>query len=45
MKKYENAKIEFVSFGVKEDILTGSGYWIDEDGAIDAELDFVNKNN
>ena len=45
MKKYDAAKIELISFVTEEDILTGSGYFIDEDGAIDAELDFVNKNN
>ena len=43
MKKYENAKIEFVSLSVKEDILTTSntGFFIDENGAIDGELDYA----
>lgn len=43
MKKYENAKIEFVSLSAKEDILSSSGisFFIDENGAIDGELDFA----
>ena len=44
MKKYENVKIEFVSLNVKEDILSSSGisFFIDENGAIDGELDYAN---
>ena len=45
MKKYETAKIELISFETNEDILTTSntGFFIDENGAIDGELDYVNE--
>lgn len=47
MRKYDNAKIEFVSFGVKEDILTTSniGPVLYGNGAIDGELDYANHVN
>lgn len=45
MKKYENAKIEFISFETNEDILStsGIGFFVDENGAIDGELDYANE--
>ncbi|MBQ8331925.1 MAG: hypothetical protein IJX94_05460 [Clostridia bacterium] len=43
MKKYETAKIEFISLRTKEDILVSSltGPIIYDDGAIDGEMDLV----
>ena len=44
MKKYENVKIEIVPLSIKEDILSSSGtsFFIDENGAIDGEMDYAN---
>ncbi len=44
MKYFENAEMEIISFNVA-DVITTSGvgdFKVDENGAIDSELDFVN---
>ncbi|MBQ8848771.1 MAG: hypothetical protein IJ011_00380 [Clostridia bacterium] len=45
MKKYENAKVELISFETNEDILTTSniGPVLYDNGAIDGELDYANE--
>ena len=41
MKKYENVRIDFITLNAIKDVLTSSGFLINDDGSIDGEMDPV----